>query len=112
MLEENAIDVPCGNFRDVLRERICKNLGGAMSTTTDMVERLARVFSQAETISYDTSRQLGRLMDQAPVEALILIVKADIKFCASVARNRLRRQHGWTWEEIRSLNDSHERENQ
>ncbi len=76
-----------------------------MTNATEMVEQLAKEFGQVESISSEGADKLGRVMDQTPLETLILIVKANVKFCAPLACNRLRLQHGWTWDEIHALND-------
>ncbi len=74
-----------------------------MSTTTELVEQLSKEFGQLKKMPLEDAVKLDRMIDQAPVEALIMIVKADIRFCASVARKRLHLVHGWTWEEIDAL---------
>ena len=69
-----------------------------------LAEKLKAAFADVETISLDAADKLGKLLDKAPLDALVLLVKKKVKFCAGVARNRLRLKYGWEWGRIAALN--------
>ena len=75
-------------------------------TAKQQVAELKAAFSDIETISFKMAAKLGKLLDDAPLEALILLVQGKVNFCSAVAMNRLRFEHDFTWDEITALENA------
>ena len=74
-----------------------------MSKTSELVKELTNTFSKLETISGDAADKLGNLLEEAPEEDLVMLVRNRVNFCAPLASIRLKRKYGWTSEAVASL---------
>jgi hypothetical protein len=74
-----------------------------------MLAELKQAFGERETIPFEAAGKLMDLLDQAPEDALVLIVQHRIKFADNLARMRLVRRFKWSNERLRHLLDSREK---
>jgi len=68
-----------------------------------LVAELKANFETVDTISTEHARRLITILNDAPREALEIMVRERIKFCWMPARMRLVTEHGMSWEEVAQL---------
>lgn len=74
-----------------------------MQNIQAMIQEVKTTLAGVERISCDHAEQLLKLLDRAPQESLIMLVKDRVKFCRLPAQRRLMEKFGMTIEQIRAL---------
>lgn len=74
--------------------------------TEDQLAQLSDSLGKHDTIPTDAAVKLIDIMDRAPEEALVQLIRGDVKFCRGLARTRLVRDHGWRWSDVMALCDA------
>jgi len=69
----------------------------------EMVGTLKEQFDGVERVSFEAANKLLDILDEAPREALEILVKERVKFCWRPAMLRLGLHYGMTMHEIKSL---------
>lgn len=69
----------------------------------EMVKLIAEKFGAADRISLPHTERLLKLLDAAPEEALVLLVKNRVKFVRVPAGRRLIEKFGWSNERLTDL---------
>lgn len=72
-------------------------------TLEENIALVKSIFGDRETISFDAADNLTEILDEASEDALIVLVKEQVKFCHMPAGFRLIRKFGWTSERVASL---------
>lgn len=57
-------------------------------TQAQMVETMTQLFGKHERLSLDAATKLGKILDQANDEAILVLAKAKIRFVTVLARRR------------------------
>jgi len=68
-----------------------------------LVAECKAAFGKLERIPDSAAMRLCSILDDAPREALEIMVRENIRFCGVLARGRLLRDFGMTWGEVRKL---------
>lgn len=67
------------------------------------MQKIAEAFKNVTSISADHAEKLLDLLDQAPAEALEMLVVNKVKFCKLPAVRRLREKFGYSEDRINTL---------
>lgn len=75
----------------------------ATDKITKLVDECKRLFGGLDRIPDAAAERLIAILDKSPVEALEILCREKVRFCHMIARTRLVRDHGYTWEQIKAI---------